>query len=79
MGPGWDSHTSAVFVYIGAYPGITRVEGISEAVHAALLQDGYSNKFIAGRQQEERDCCQHTDLVHVRPGLIYRNTHTVSE
>lgn len=54
---GWDSHTSAGFVYTGAYPGITRLEGISEAVHAALLQDGYSYKFIAGRQQEECDCC----------------------
>lgn len=41
----------------GAYPGITRVEGVSEAVHAALLQDDYSYKFIAGRQQEECDRC----------------------
>lgn len=56
-----------------AYPRITGVEGISEAVHAPLLQDGYPNEFIAGRQQEEGDRGQHTDLIHVRPGLIYRH------
>lgn len=53
-----------------AYPGVTRVEGISEVVHAALLQDSHSYKLTAGWQQEECDRCQHTDLIHVRPGLI---------
>lgn len=65
-----------MFLYKDAYQWVTGVEGISEAVHAALLKDGNSNKFIAGREQEECDCCQHTDLIHVRPGLIYRNTQT---
>lgn len=31
-----------------AYPGVTRIEGISEAVDAALLQDHHSNQLTAG-------------------------------
>lgn len=65
-----NSFVTSLFVYMRAYPGVTRVEGISEVVHAALLQDSHSYKLTAGWQQEECDRCQHTDLIHVRPGLI---------
>lgn len=53
-----------------AYPGVTRVEGISEAVDAAFLEDHHSNQLITGWQQEERDGGQHADLIHIRPGFI---------
>lgn len=52
------------------YPGVAGVEGTSIAVQAALLQDVNANQFRASGQQEERDGCQHADLVHVGPGLI---------
>lgn len=61
---------SNAFRFEVLYPGVAGVEGTSVAVQAALLQDVNSNQLGASRQQEERDGCQHVDLVHVGPGLI---------